>query len=93
MNLNSNTVTITAWVNSNGIQNGWQRDRFLPRRQHLRRARTSADANELRYTWNDDGNTFGASSGLIVPDSQWVLAALVLEPDPGDDLHGARAGR
>jgi hypothetical protein len=37
------------------------------------------EANELRYHWN--GGEWGFDSGLVVPDAQWVFAALVVEPD------------
>jgi hypothetical protein len=78
MNLNSNTVTISAWIKRNGTQSGWAGIVFS------RSASTIAgidfgDAHELRYHWND--GYWGWNSGLIVPDNQWSHVALVMEPD------------
>ena len=78
INLNSNILTITAWVNRNGSQNAWS-GIFFGRG-------TTADGlhfgttNELRYTWNNNASTYNFSSGLVVPNNQWTFVALVIEP-------------
>jgi len=82
LNLNTNTVTITAWVNPDGSQAAWSGIAFC------RGASTVAGLhfgpgtilNELRYTWNNDGSTFGYSTGLSVPTNQWSFVALVVSP-------------
>ena len=78
INLNSNVMTITAWVNRNGTQNAWSGILFG--------RGTTADgfhfgtANELRYTWNNNASTYNFNSGLVVPNNQWTFVALVIEP-------------
>lgn len=78
LNLNSNVLTVTAWVNRNGNQNAWS-GIFFERG-------SSADglhfgtANELRYTWNNSASTYNASSGLVPPSGVWTFVALVIEP-------------
>lgn len=37
-------------------------------------------SGELRYHWNDSSH-WGTSTGLIVPEGEWVYTALVIEPD------------
>ena len=74
LNLNTNTITVTAWVNCNGIEanragiffwrdtpgNGWG-------------LRFDA-ANNLGYTWN--GSVY--DSTLHVPTNQWTFVAMVV---------------
>ncbi len=76
MNLNSNTVTISAWIRPNGTQTDWAGLVFC------RGGSTTAGIslksnNELRYHWNDGG--YGFSSGLIVG-AGWSHVALVITP-------------
>jgi hypothetical protein len=78
-NLNTNTVTITAWVNPSGPQ---------PNNVGLvfcRGANTVAGLNYsssgyLGYNWNNEQPTFGWNSGLIPPAGQWSLVAVVVSP-------------
>jgi hypothetical protein len=37
--------------------------------------------NCLAYNWNNNPNTWLWTTDLLLPDSEWVFAALVLEPD------------
>jgi hypothetical protein len=79
INLNSNTVTITAWIKRNGTQTAWagivtSREGTSPESLNF------GEADELRYTWNNDG-TWDFDSGLIVPDGLWTFVALVVEPE------------
>jgi hypothetical protein len=78
VNLNSNTVTITAWIKRAGMQTPWSgivfsRDGTQAEGLHF------GELNELRYTWNNN-DTWWFESGLIVPDGLWTFAALVVEP-------------
>ncbi|MBI5476577.1 MAG: carboxypeptidase-like regulatory domain-containing protein [Ignavibacteriales bacterium] len=80
LNLNSNTVTMSAWIKRNGTQNDWAGILYS------RAKRTAAglhilSTGELRYNWNDQASTYEWSSGLIVPDNEWTFIALVVEPD------------
>ena len=77
LNLNTNTLTITGWVNSDAVQNDWSAVYFC------RGGTTTTGLNvknnrELRYHWKD--GQYGWSSGLIVPGNQWAFVALVIEP-------------
>lgn len=77
LNLNTNTITMTGWVNSDAVQNDWAALYFC------RGGTTTAGFNiksnrELRYHWNDE--QYNWSSGLIVPGNQWAFVALIVEP-------------
>jgi PKD repeat protein len=78
MNLNSNTITITAWVKRYGDQNDYAGIVFS------RDANTTAGINvksdnNLGYHWN--GGHYSFNSGFVLPDSIWAHVALVIEPD------------
>jgi len=80
LNLNSNTVTISAWIKRQGDQIDWSGI------VHNRAGSTVAGLhfgtdNELRYTWN--GLIWNWDSGLVVPDDKWVFVALVIAPSGG----------
>jgi len=79
LNLNSNVLTITAWVNRNGTQNAWS-GIFFDRESATANGFHFGTTNELRYTWNNNANTYNWSSGLVVPNNQWTFVALVIEP-------------
>ena len=80
LNLNTNTVTITGWINPTGNQAGWAGIAFC------RGGSTCAGlhfgpgsiANELRYTWNN--SRWDKSTGLAAPTGQWSFVALVVTP-------------
>jgi hypothetical protein len=79
LNLNTTNFTFSGWVRRNGTQVSWSGVVFC------RSGATVAGvhfgtANELRYTWNDGGNTYNWNSGLTVPDNQWTFFALTIEP-------------
>ncbi|MBV6440460.1 MAG: T9SS C-terminal target domain-containing protein [Haliscomenobacteraceae bacterium CHB4] len=77
LNLNSNTVTLTAWIKRQGSQNDFAGIVFA--RGGNTTAGLSIDAgNQLRYHWNDAGYWF--EPGLVVPDGEWVHVALVIAP-------------
>jgi len=79
LNLASNRVTLSCWLRRNGAQNGWA-GLVFSRAGSTVAGLHFGTAQELRYTWNDDGASWGWDSGLVVPDAQWVFAALVVEP-------------
>ncbi|MCA9688171.1 MAG: LamG domain-containing protein [Myxococcales bacterium] len=77
MNLQSNTVTIEAWIKPSGPQNDW--DGLVYCRGGATIAGLNLMANnEIRYNWNDV--TWSWSSGLIAPIGEWSHVALVIEP-------------
>ncbi|HWX19002.1 MAG TPA: LamG-like jellyroll fold domain-containing protein [Candidatus Binatia bacterium] len=87
LNLNTNTVTLTAWINPSGIttQADWSGIFFT------RIAGTAAgfhygganqnNSNMLAYTWNgNSAATYGFRSQLTIPSGQWSFVALALSP-------------
>ncbi len=78
LNLNTNTVTITGWINPSGPQIDWAGIVFCRGGSTVAGLNfPSGGSTELRYTW--DGY-FGGSTGLIVPTNQWSFFALVMTP-------------
>jgi regulation of enolase protein 1 (concanavalin A-like superfamily) len=76
LGLNTNNLTISAWVKRNGTQSAWAGIAY---------ARTAAPcglgfgpSNDLRYTWAGGGYQF--ASDLTVPDNIWTFCAVVIEP-------------
>jgi PKD repeat protein len=83
LNLDTNTVTITGWMNPSGYQNGWAGVVFCRGGSTVSGVNfgPGSPANELRFTWNN--NQFSVSTGLIVPTNQWSFFALVVTPTGG----------
>jgi hypothetical protein len=79
-NLNTNTVTIAAWINPSGPQ---------PNNAGLVVCRSGSTAagliyngvGNLGYVWNNEQPTYGWNSGLIPPAGQWSLVAVVVSPN------------
>ena len=82
LNLNTNTVTITGWINPASAQGGWAGIVFCRGGSTVAGLHFGPGTilNELRYTWNNDGATFSWSTGLSVPTNQWAFVALVVTP-------------
>lgn len=74
--INSNTVTLSAWVKRSGNQSTWAGIAFS--RSGSASGFSFGPSNELRYHWNDSQYNF--STGLTVPDNTWTFCALVVEP-------------
>jgi hypothetical protein len=77
LNLNSNAVTISAWVKTNGSPDDW--DSILQTHGSSNAGILFGPSNQLRYVW--DGTYWDWDTGLNVPDAEWVFVALVVEPD------------
>jgi hypothetical protein len=80
LNLNTNTVTITAWINPSSVQN--TNTSLVFQRQGLTVAGLCFDGTgtNLSYNWNNAAAAYNWGSGLTPPLGQWSLAALVVEP-------------
>jgi hypothetical protein len=82
LNLNTNTVTITGWMNPSGIQSSWAGVVFCRDESDTTVAGLNFGpgpiVNELRYTWNNSG--FDTGTFLSVPTNQWSFFALVVTP-------------
>ena len=74
LNLNTNTVTLSAWLNRDGLQ---------PTDAGIFMWRGSASAglrvgttNEIRFSWNG----YIYTSPFVLPDNQWAFVALAITP-------------
>lgn len=79
MNLNSNTITMSAWVKSEGLQNSWAGIIFARAGNTTAGISAANGDNELRYHWN--GNEYNWSSGAYLPVDKWAHVAMVIKPD------------
>jgi hypothetical protein len=75
LNLTSNTITLSGWVETNGTQttgagiidnNG--------------NGLTITAGNRLSYSWGNNASTTQFNSSLIIPDDQWTFVALTVNP-------------
>ncbi|MFH0945871.1 MAG: LamG-like jellyroll fold domain-containing protein [Planctomycetota bacterium] len=79
LNINSNTVTITAWVKISGTARDYAGIVFS--RDGNSACGLQMGVNEeLRYTWNGDPATTAWNSGLVLTSDVWAFCALVVEP-------------
>jgi len=81
LNLNTNTITVTGWVNAAGPQASLAAvmfDRWIGTAAGL--TMDAAGGHGLSYTWNNDPATYNWTSGLSLPDSDWAFVALIVEP-------------
>ncbi|MBP8238376.1 MAG: T9SS type A sorting domain-containing protein [Saprospiraceae bacterium] len=77
LNLNSNNVTMTAWVKRKGTQVDFSG------LVYARGGTTSAglsitSSNQLRYTWDDASGSYNFNTGFTIPDNVWTHIALVI---------------
>jgi hypothetical protein len=84
LNLNTNTVTLVAWIYPQGSQANAAGVLFY-RTGATVAGLNYGDANSgiaglLGYTWNDQQNTWSWNSGLTPPSDQWSMVALAVEP-------------
>jgi len=84
LGINSNTVTMTAWVKRESDQINWSCILFhrnAGRACGIGFSGQGGMTNHLQYHWNDnDPATYNFASGLVVPDNEWAFVALVVEP-------------
>lgn len=84
-NLNTNTVTLTAWINP-GVQAANNGVIFCRGGTTVAGLNYSATANPntsapmLGYIWNNEYETYTWASGLTPPSGQWSFVALVVTP-------------
>ena len=77
LNLNTNTITMSAWIKPNGVQNDWAGIIFC-RGGSNTSGLSIKDDNELRYHWNN--GEYGWSSGAYAELDKWNHVAMVIEP-------------
>ncbi|MCC6723691.1 MAG: hypothetical protein IT258_04225 [Saprospiraceae bacterium] len=80
LNLNSNTVTISAWIKPNGLQSDNAGVIFCRGGNTVAGIHIKSN-NELRYHWNDGQYNWG--SGKIAPANEWSHVVLVVQPTKG----------
>jgi hypothetical protein len=83
--LNTNTVTIMAWVKPSGPQVGFEGIVFCRGVDTIAGLNYSGNTDgagnfTLGYTWNNEPETYNWNSGLVAPLDQWSLVALVVTP-------------
>jgi len=81
-NLNTNSVTITAWINPSAAEANATAivfNRGSGNDVEGLNFSTQGDS-ALSYTWNNDAGTYGWDSGLQPPLNQWSFVALVVTP-------------
>jgi len=76
LNLNTNHMTIAAWIKTDGPQGNWTGVVFNG--EGTTCAGINIMENKLRYHWNR--KYWDWVSGLAVPNNQWVLVGLGVEP-------------
>ncbi|NUO02139.1 MAG: hypothetical protein HUU01_16155, partial [Saprospiraceae bacterium] len=79
LNLNSNTVSMTAWIKRNGAQVDFAGIVYA-RGGTTSSGLSITSGNQLRYTWNDAAGSYGFNTGFTVPDNVWTHIALVITP-------------
>jgi len=67
-------ATFLTWIRRNGNQDTY--DGILYSRGTNTTGMSFYSSNQLGYTWNDAGNTYGWSSGLTIPDLTWCMVAI-----------------
>jgi autotransporter-associated beta strand protein len=80
-NVATTNFTITGWVNCNGTQDSWSGLAFSRGSGHgVGLMVVNNGGNELRYSWNDNGNDYNSGTGLIMPAGKWAFVALAISP-------------
>jgi hypothetical protein len=81
--LDSDTVTMTAWIKANGAQapaTGVILSRAGTTTAGIIFDAVNNGGLELGYNWNDDNSTYNWASGLSVADGEWCFVALAVQP-------------
>lgn len=81
LNLNSNTVTITAWIRRNGTQTSYAGILFSRSGSTTAGMNFRGTTHQLGYHWNGTSSSYSFASGLVIPDNVWTFIGLVVEPD------------
>lgn len=76
--ITGNEITLTAWVNGSGPD--WAG--IISTRDPFIRGVFVGPGNQLRYSWNEsDKQDWLWDSGPVIPEDEWVMVAMVIEPD------------
>ena len=80
LNLNTNTVTIIAWIYPAGAQAPYTGLVFCRNNGTVAGMNFSSAGTDLGYTWNDNFSSWGWSSGVQPPVNQWSFVAIIVQP-------------
>jgi Alpha galactosidase A/Concanavalin A-like lectin/glucanases superfamily/Alpha galactosidase C-terminal beta sandwich domain/Alpha-galactosidase, CBM13 domain len=80
LNLNSDTVTFTAWIYPLGSQATYTGLVFCRSGSTVAGMNYNSAGTDLGYTWNNDSGSWGWSSGVQPPANQWSFVAVVVQP-------------
>lgn len=80
LDLNTNTVTITAWIYPIGAQAAYTGLVFCRSGSTVAGMNLNSAGTDLGYTWNNDSGSWGWSSGVQPPLNLWSFVALVVQP-------------
>jgi Alpha galactosidase A/Concanavalin A-like lectin/glucanases superfamily/Alpha galactosidase C-terminal beta sandwich domain/Alpha-galactosidase, CBM13 domain len=80
LNLNTNQVTITAWIYPAGNQAAYTGLVFCRSGGTVSGMNLNGAGTDLGYTWNNNSGTWGWNSGVQPPANQWSFVALVVQP-------------
>src|SRR5205823_1709577 len=85
LNLNTNTVTIMAWIKPAGPQSFFEGIVFSRGGDTVAGLNYSGGLDfsgntTIGYTWNNEGETYNWNSGISAPFNVWSLVALVVTP-------------
>ncbi|HTI69978.1 MAG TPA: LamG-like jellyroll fold domain-containing protein [Candidatus Limnocylindria bacterium] len=82
LNLNTNAVTISAWVNANDTQAKNTGIVFTRTQNSVAGLKTDVnDPNGLAYNWNDADAASNFKSGIAIPNSTWTFVGLSVHPE------------
>jgi hypothetical protein len=73
-------VTITAWIYPLGSQAAYTGLLFCRSGSTVAGMNFNSAGTDLGYTWNNDSESWGWSSGVQPPANQWSLATVVVQP-------------
>jgi hypothetical protein len=80
LNLNTNTMSITAWIYPIGMQAAYTGLVFCRSGSTVAGMNFDSTGENLGYTWNNNPGTWGWSSGVQPPANRWSFVALVVQP-------------
>ena len=78
--IGTNTFTFTSWLFPIGLQESWS-GLLVNRGGGIAGGFNYNDQQMLSYTWNNNNaNTYGFISNLLIPTNQWSFVAVVISP-------------
>ncbi len=81
VDVNSNTVTMTAWISPARVHSAVSGILFSRGTGTSVAALNLKANNQLAYHWNQNASTYGFNSTLVVPMNEWSFVAVVVEPE------------